>query len=108
MSYLGGAAPGALPVPRAADVAAPLPGPVPSAARPPEFERSGPPAATFLQGDRRMGESPTTQLSLLARIRDVRDAQAWGEFVDIYAPLVYRLARRHGLQDADAADLAQD
>jgi RNA polymerase sigma-70 factor (ECF subfamily) len=28
--------------------------------------------------------------------------------VEIYAPLVYRLARRRGLQDADAADLTQD
>jgi RNA polymerase sigma-70 factor (ECF subfamily) len=26
----------------------------------------------------------------------------------MYAPLVHRYARRHGLQDADAADLAQD
>jgi RNA polymerase sigma-70 factor (ECF subfamily) len=55
-----------------------------------------------------MIESPTTQLSLLVRIRDCQDALAWGEFVDLYAPLVYALARRHGLQDADAADLTQD
>src|SRR5207248_1034253 len=43
-----------------------------------------------------------------ARIRDVGDGDAWSEFVDIYAPLVYSLARKHGLQDADAADLAQE
>jgi RNA polymerase sigma-70 factor (ECF subfamily) len=36
------------------------------------------------------------------------DRDAWLQFVDIYAPLVYRLARRHGFQDADAADLTQD
>jgi hypothetical protein len=53
-----------------------------------------------------MGESPTTRLTLLARLRDLRDAGAWGEFMEIYAPLVYGLARRHGIQDADAADLA--
>ena len=55
-----------------------------------------------------MSESPTTRLTLLARLRDVADAGAWAEFVDLYAPLLYGLARRHGLQDADAADLTQD
>jgi RNA polymerase sigma-70 factor (ECF subfamily) len=55
-----------------------------------------------------MSESPATRVSLLARIRDVADAHAWAEFVELYAPLVYRLARRHGLQDADAADLTQE
>ena len=55
-----------------------------------------------------MADSPTTQLSLLARIRDPRDGAAWAEFVEVYAPLVYGLGRRHGLQDADAADLTQE
>jgi RNA polymerase sigma-70 factor (ECF subfamily) len=55
-----------------------------------------------------MPESPTTQVSLLVRIRDRDNTEAWSEFVDLYAPLVYALARRHGLQDADAADLTQD
>jgi RNA polymerase sigma-70 factor (ECF subfamily) len=55
-----------------------------------------------------MSESPTTQASLLVRIRDAKDAAAWGQFVEVYAPLVYGFARKHGLQDADAADLTQD
>jgi RNA polymerase sigma-70 factor (ECF subfamily) len=55
-----------------------------------------------------MADSPTTRLSLLVRIRDRTDEDAWAEFVDLYAPLVYALARRHGLQDADAADLTQE
>ena len=55
-----------------------------------------------------MGDSPATLSSLLVRLRDPRDSQAWGEFVDLYAPLVYRFGRTQGLQDADAADLAQD
>ena len=55
-----------------------------------------------------MSESPATRCSLLVRLRDVSDARAWAEFVDVYAPLVYRLARRQGLQDADAADLTPD
>lgn len=55
-----------------------------------------------------MDDSPTTRPSLLVRLRDPRDHRAWEEFVDVYGPLVRRLARRRGLQDADAADLAQD
>ncbi len=49
-----------------------------------------------------------TRPSLLLRIRDVGDADSWRTFVTIYAPLVYQYARRHSLQDADAADLTQD
>jgi RNA polymerase sigma factor (sigma-70 family) len=55
-----------------------------------------------------MDETPSTRVSLLVRLRDPRDERSWSEFVDIYTPLVYRLARRRGLQDADAADLTQD
>src|SRR5438477_7512666 len=55
-----------------------------------------------------MAEAPTTRLSLLLRICDAKDSQAWTQFVDLYAPLVYGFARKHGLQDADAADLTQD
>jgi RNA polymerase sigma factor (sigma-70 family) len=53
-------------------------------------------------------ESPPTRLSLLVRLRDVRDAAAWEEFVEIYAPLVYAMARRRGFQDADACDITQE
>src|SRR5947209_8705553 len=55
-----------------------------------------------------MTTPPTTRPSLLLRLRDAGDREAWAQFVDVYAPLVYRLARRRGLQDADAADLTQD
>ena len=55
-----------------------------------------------------MGDAPATRPSLLVRIRDAQDAAAWAQFVEIYAPLVYGFARKHGLQDADAADLTQD
>ena len=52
--------------------------------------------------------APATRHTLIARLRDPADAGAWGEFVAIYEPLVYRLARRQGLQDADAHDLCQE
>lgn len=55
-----------------------------------------------------MAEPPLTRVTLLARIRDGRDAAAWREFVHLYGPVVYRFARNRGLQDADAADLMQD
>ena len=55
-----------------------------------------------------MAESPATRASLLVRIRDSRDGPAWSQFVDLYAPLIYNVARKRGLQDADAADLTQD
>jgi len=55
-----------------------------------------------------MNPAPSTRASLLMRLRDPRDHAAWVEFVDIYEPLTYRLLRRHGLQDADAAEIMQE
>ena len=55
-----------------------------------------------------MHEAPKTRPSLLLRMRDREDVQAWNEFSEIYEPLVYRLARKNGFQDADAHELTQD
>jgi RNA polymerase sigma factor (sigma-70 family) len=55
-----------------------------------------------------MNAAPSTRYSLLVRIRDPNDHAAWLEFLAIYEPLVYGLARRQGLQDADARDLCQE
>ncbi len=54
-----------------------------------------------------MPEGPATRQSLLLRLRDHQDNEAWAQFVEVYAPLIYYYARQHGLQDADAADLTQ-
>jgi RNA polymerase sigma-70 factor (ECF subfamily) len=54
-----------------------------------------------------MSEAPPTRPSLLLRLRDHRDREAWAQFVDLYAPLLYGYLRKRGLQDADAADLTQ-
>ncbi|MEM1067809.1 MAG: sigma-70 family RNA polymerase sigma factor [Planctomycetota bacterium] len=54
-----------------------------------------------------MSGSPKTRESLLIRVRDPDDALAWHQFVAIYRPVIYRLARQRGLQDCDAEDLAQ-
>jgi RNA polymerase sigma-70 factor (ECF subfamily) len=55
-----------------------------------------------------MSSPLATRASLLLRIRDPQDRLAWGEFVALYAPLIYAYGRRHGLQDSDAADLSQE
>lgn len=55
-----------------------------------------------------MIHSPSTQPSLLVRLRDSGDELAWSHFVGLYGPLVYSWLRQRGLQDADVADLTQD
>ena len=50
---------------------------------------------------------PETRNSLLLRIQDPSDRDAWDEFSTIYSPVAFRIARSHGFQDADAEDLAQ-
>ena len=51
---------------------------------------------------------PETRASLILRLQNQEDIVAWEEFVEIYSPVVFRLAIRHGLQPADADDLVQD
>jgi RNA polymerase sigma-70 factor (ECF subfamily) len=53
-------------------------------------------------------EANRTRPSLLLRLRDARDEAAWGQFVEIYTPLIYGFCRKHDLQDADAADVGQE
>ena len=54
-----------------------------------------------------MNSTLETRASLLIRVRDPADQAAWHEFVEIYRPVILRLARRKGMQDADAEDVAQ-
>ena len=54
-----------------------------------------------------MPEFPETNLRLIARVKDPADGVAWIEFLELYQPVVYRMARRRGLQDADAQDVIQ-
>ena len=48
-----------------------------------------------------------TRMSLLLRVRDHCDTSAWEEFVAIYSPVIFRMARFRGLQPADADDIVQ-
>ena len=54
-----------------------------------------------------MDSLPETSESLILRVKDAADEAAWAEFLAIYRPVIFRLARKRGLQNADADDLAQ-
>jgi RNA polymerase sigma-70 factor (ECF subfamily) len=51
---------------------------------------------------------PDTSVSLLDRLRDSPEAASWQRLVDLYIPHIQGWLRRHGVQPADADDLAQD
>lgn len=51
--------------------------------------------------------TPDTRPSLLLRLHDACDREAWEQFVEIYEKVVYRMATRKGMQPADAEDLTQ-
>ncbi len=50
---------------------------------------------------------PETRISLLARLVSASDRDAWGEFVQLYTPVIFRTARYLGLQPTDADDVVQ-
>jgi RNA polymerase sigma-70 factor (ECF subfamily) len=50
----------------------------------------------------------STSSSLLERLRQPNQAQAWARFVELYTPLLLRWARRAGLPPQDAADFTQE
>ncbi len=49
-----------------------------------------------------------TSRTLLMRVRETEDREAWAEFVDRYAPKIYNWCRRYHLQESDAADVTQE
>ena len=54
-----------------------------------------------------MHDWPETNESLILRVKDAADALAWADLLEIYRPVVVRMAVSRGLQHADADDLAQ-
>jgi hypothetical protein len=53
-------------------------------------------------------QPPETRETLIRRLPDAADVEAWDEFVAIYEPLLFRLARGRGMQPADAEDFVQE
>lgn len=49
-----------------------------------------------------------TRGTLLLRLRDLENAEAWSEFLERYGPKIYGWCRRFQLQESDAADVTQD
>lgn len=47
----------------------------------------------------------TTRASLLLRLKDHSDAQAWEEFYAVYSPLLYQYARARGLSREDSQEV---
>jgi len=60
-----------------------------------------------MSGKRSSAKSPSTRVTLLARLRQDGDSDAWKTFVNLYTPLVFRFCRSRGLQDADSRDVTQ-
>lgn len=54
-----------------------------------------------------MSAWPDTSASLIEKLHDAEEREAWEEFVVLYRPAVYRFARRMNLQHADAEDATQ-
>ncbi len=53
-------------------------------------------------------DSLPTRPSLLGRLADLRDDRSWREFCLAYEERIRAIARRRGLQEADAQEVAQD
>ena len=53
-------------------------------------------------------DSLATRASLLERLRDWDDQAGWREFFERYWRLVYNVARKAGLADAEAQDIVQE
>lgn len=45
---------------------------------------------------------------MILRLRGGQDEEAWTLFAEVYRPLVFRLARAKGFQDADAQEIVQE
>lgn len=54
-----------------------------------------------------MTQFPETRESLLVQVKDPENRVAWEQFVSIYRPVIVRIARTRGMQEADAQDLSQ-
>ncbi len=59
-------------------------------------------------GNAGAGQWPSTHRSLLVRIRQPENSEAWAEFVNRYEPLLHNYCRRRGLQDACRQDVVHD
>ena len=64
-------------------------------------------SGTYLCRSNMDQQAPKTRLSLVVRLKNSQDHEAWTEFTAIYEPLIFRLLKRNGLQECDAQDVSQ-
>jgi RNA polymerase sigma factor (sigma-70 family) len=57
---------------------------------------------------REVDEFIPTRQSLLSRLRDWDDRESWRDFFDTYGRFIYRIARKSGLNDAEAQDVVHE
>jgi RNA polymerase sigma-70 factor (ECF subfamily) len=50
----------------------------------------------------------STRASLINRLKDWRDESGWQDFFNVYWKLIYGVARKAGLTDAEAQDVVQE
>lgn len=55
-----------------------------------------------------MEHDPPTRYTLISKLQDSQNAEAWHEFASIYQPLIFRICQNRGLQHADATDVTQE
>ena len=53
-------------------------------------------------------ETTTTRASLIHRLKNWKDEPSWHEFFKIYWKLIYHVARKAGLTDAEAQEVVQE
>jgi len=53
-------------------------------------------------------QDTATSHTLLVRLKDPNDQEAWNDFVERYAPRIFSWCRQYSLQDSDAADVTQE
>lgn len=61
----------------------------------------------FLTLEIAVTQFPETRESLIIQVKNPSNRDAWGKFVDLYRPVIHRIAVARGMQDADAQDLTQ-
>lgn len=54
------------------------------------------------------GDELRTSSTLLLRLRDLSDEEAWAEFLERYTPRIFQWCRRYNLQESDASDVTQE
>ena len=80
-----------------------FPSPLPSLISPPQA------MAVEILGDIMSGDQDLrTSATLLFRLRNLRDQDAWNDFLARYTPRIYGWCRRYQLQETDAADITQE